>query len=85
MEPRARRLRIFQRVLRTEGANQRLLHHVVAIVRRPEHPVAVEPQLRAVRLHESFESVHAAPRAAASVFFMLSRATMRPSHAFAFG
>ena len=85
MKPRPRRRGIFQRVLGAEGADEGLLHHVVAVVRRPEHAVTVEPQRRAVRLDEGLERIHAASRAAASVFFMLSRAAMRPSHAFAFG
>ena len=72
-------------MLRAEGADERLLHHVVGVMRRAQHSIAVEPQRRAVRLHEGLERVHAAPRAAARVFCMLSRASMRPSHAFDLG
>ena len=85
VEPGARARGVLQGVLGAEGADERLLHHVVAVVRRAQHAVAVEPQRRAVRLHEGGEGVHAASRAAAIVFFMLSRASMRPSHAEAFG
>jgi hypothetical protein len=57
VEPGAQRRALLERVQRAPGREQRVLHGVLGILERAEHPVAVELQLRTVGLDQLAEGV----------------------------
>ena len=58
VQPGSQRRAFLQAVAIPPGTKQRLLHRVLGILQRPEHPVAVDQQLSAMALDGAGELVH---------------------------